>query len=49
MIGFQTDPVYEMWTGWPYIEFVFAPRFCFIRVFVGKNIQPQGRERLTQS
>lgn len=24
MIGFQTDPVYEMWTGWPYIEFVFA-------------------------
>jgi len=24
MIGFQTDPIYEMWTGWPYIEFVFA-------------------------
>ena len=41
MIGFQTDPVYEKWTGWPYIEFVFVPRF--LMVFLGKIIRYHGR------
>ena len=24
MIGFQTDPTFEGWSGWPYIEVAFA-------------------------
>lgn len=28
MIGFQTDPTYENWNGWPYIEVCFAARLA---------------------
>ncbi|CAE7423723.1 Cacna1s [Symbiodinium natans] len=42
MIGFQTDPNFEHWSGWPYVELIFAILLvleCCLRVWLSGGLR----------